>query len=336
MFKKQIDILAIGDLTIDAFIRLHEAKIHCKVNNQDCEICLPFGAKIPYEYTKNIYAAGGAPNAAIAIARLGLKSALISNLGKDDNGRACELKLQKEKVVTTFVKAHPNKQTNCNFVLWYEDERTILVNHIDYDHDSAVLNPNIGISPKWIYLTSMSSHSPLYEKALVEYLDSKPAVKLVFQPGTFQINRGIEDLAPIMKRTEVLILNLEEAQSILGINEKDVKKILTGIASHGPKIVLITDGTNGSYMFDGDHSYHIPVFPDPRKSFERTGCGDAYAATFVALLSMGRSPLECLMAAPVNAMSVAQYIGSHEGLLSLQQLDWLLQRASGEYKPKEI
>ena len=332
MFQKHIDILTIGDITVDAFIRLKDAKLHCRINREACEICLPFGEKIPYEYTKMIYAAGGASNAAIACARLGLKTALITNLGDDQNGRECILKLQKEKVITTKVRQHPNRPTNCNFVMWYDDDRTILVNHTDYDHSADILNPNVGATPKWIYLTSLSSHSPVYENALIEYLDAKPKVKLAFQPGTFQINRGLEELTVLIKHTEVLILNLEEAQGLLRIKEKDVKKLLLGIANNGPKIVLITDGVNGAYMYDGDSYYHVPIYPDHRKAFERTGCGDAFASTFMSMLSIGRSPLEALVAAPVNAMSVAQYVGAHEGLLSLEQLDWMLERAEEGYK----
>ena len=336
MFRKQIDILAIGDMTVDAFVKLHEARLHCRIDHTACEISLPFGEKIPYEYSKTIYAAGGAPNAAISAARLGLNVSLISNLGADQNGQECLGKLQREKIITSHVRQHAGKGTNLNYVLWYEDDRTILVNHVDYDHNFDALNPTKGPAPKWIYLTSLSSHSHLYEKALTDYLDARPAVKLAFQPGTFQIGRGIDDLDEIMKRTEVLVLNLEEAQNILRIHENDPKKLLRGIADHGSKIVLITDGTKGSYMFDGEHYYHMPIFPDHRKAFERTGCGDAFASTFISMLSIGRSPLEALVAAPVNAMSVAQFIGAHEGLLSLEQLDWILARAAEGYAPKEI
>jgi sugar/nucleoside kinase (ribokinase family) len=297
---------------------------------------MPFGAKIPYEYTKVIYASGGASNAAIAASRLGIRSALISNLGSDEQAHESVTKLQREKVITKYVREHANKLTNCNFVLWYDDDRTILVNHVQYEHNIDALDPSRRITPKWIYLTSLSSNGALYEKTLSEYLDARPKVKLAFQPGTYQIARGVDDLDMITKRTDVLVLNLEEAQSLLRINEKDVKKLLRLLADHGPRLVLITDGTNGSYMFDGDHYYHMPIFPDPRKAFERTGCGDAFAATFIGMLSLGRTPLEALIAAPVNAMSVAEFIGAHEGLLSLDQLDWLLERAPTEYKPKEI
>jgi len=336
MLEKHVDILAIGDITVDAFVKLHDAKIHCKINRDDCEICLPFGAKIPYEYSRLVYASGGAANAAIGATRLGLRTTLVSNLGDDLYGRENLIKLQKEKVNVKHVSKHTNKASNVSFILWYEDDRTILVHHVDYEHDFRVLDPKVGLSPKWIYLTSLSAHASRYEETLTHYLDARPLTKLAFQPGTSQIERGIEDLHEIAKRTEVLILNVEEAQHLLRVNDRDIKKLGEGLAKYGSKIVLITDGTKGAYMFDGEHYYHIPLFPDPRKAVERTGCGDAFASTFISLLSLGRSPLESLVAAPVNAMSVAQYVGAHEGLLSLEQIDWLLARAPVEYKPRVI
>jgi len=49
MFEKQLDLLAIGDITTDAFIRLKEASVHCDVSKDNCQICMDFASKIPYE-----------------------------------------------------------------------------------------------------------------------------------------------------------------------------------------------------------------------------------------------------------------------------------------------
>ncbi len=336
MFRRQIDILAIGDLTTDAFIRLKNADIHCTVDKEKCELCMPFGAKIPFEYAKVVKAVGNAANVAVTGARLGLRTALLSDVGSDQNGKDSLVELQKNKVVTSFVKAHPNKATNYHFVLWYEDERTILVNHVDYDHDEIGLGRIGSSEPKWLYLTSLALDPILYVDALIAYLDEHPQTRLAFQPGTFQIEKGIDAIKKIYARTDVFAVNVEEAQKLLHEQSRDIKNLLSKMRAAGPKIVLITDGTEGSYMFDGDHYYHMPMYPDARKPFERTGCGDAFAGTFVSALVKGHSPLEALVWAPVNPMSVAQFIGSQEGLLSLDQIEWWLSRAPAEFKPKEI
>ncbi|MEK7501318.1 MAG: carbohydrate kinase family protein [Patescibacteria group bacterium] len=343
MFRKQIDFMAIGDITTDAFIRLKDAHVNCKINHTECEICLPFGEKIPFEYVKVIKAVGNAGNASVAASRLGLRAALVSNIGNDQNGKDCVVELEKNKVATSFVKVDNNKPTNYHFVLWYDVDRTILVNHIAYDYrlPNGLAGKKINSSniPKWIYLTSLAANSYPYHMEIADYLDEHPNIKLAFQPGTFQISLGIEELSRIYKRADVLVVNLEEARRLLkNKNQVDVsvKPLLKSLHDLGSKLVAITDNTNGAYLFDGDHYYHMPMYPDPRPAFERTGCGDAWASTFVSALALGKTPLEALLWAPINPMSVAQFVGSREGLLTREQLEWWLSRAPEEYKPKEI
>jgi ribokinase len=177
----------------------------------------------------------------------------------------------------------------------------------------------------------------------MEFLEENPKVKLAFQPGTYQIKLGYNELEKIYRRAEVFLVNKEEAEKILVDAGKagptfrgDPKSLLKKIADLGPKIVIITDGPKGSYMFDSEHYYMMPVYPDPRPPLERTGCGDAWASTFVSALAMGKTPLEALVFAPINPMSVAQFIGSQEGLLRLDQMNWWLERAPEDYKPREI
>ncbi len=332
MFNKNVDFLALGDITTDAFIRLKEAEVHCQVNTEKCEICLSFGDKVPFEYVKVIKAVGNSANAAVAAARLGLRSALATDIGNDQNGTDCVAELLKNNVSTRFLKRHKDKSTNYHFVLWYDVDRTILVNQIEYDYRL----PKIPSPPKWIYLSSLAANSFEYHLEIINYLQKNPGVKLCFQPGTFQMKLGREKLRDIYKRTEVFVINVEEAQRILNNKTRDVKTLLAELHACGPKIVLITDGPKGAYMLDGEHYYFMPIYPDPKPPVERTGCGDSFASTFVAALSLGKSPLEALVWAPVNPMSVVQYVGAQEGLLSHDQIEWWLKRAPEEYKPREI
>lgn len=332
MFDKNIDFLAIGDITTDAFIRIKEAGIHCRLDTENSELCLKFGDKVPFEYVKVIKAVGNSANVATAVSRLGISSGLITQIGSDENGQDCIDTLKKENVNTRYIKVHKDMATNYHFVLWYDVDRTILVNHINYEYKF----PEIKREPKWIYLSSLASNTHEYHKEILNYLNKNPEIKLGFQPGTFQIQLGIEELKGIYKRTEVFICNVEEAQRILNDNSRDIKRLLSELHAYGPKIVLITDGPKGSYMLDGDHFYFIPEYPDARPPVERTGCGDAFSATFISALILGKTPLEALTWAPINPMSVIQYIGSREGLLKREDIEWWIRNAPPEYKPKEI
>ena len=63
--KKPIDFLAIGDIVIDAFIRLKDAHVNCSLNKETCELCMRFGDKIPYESMEEVRAVGNSANAAV-------------------------------------------------------------------------------------------------------------------------------------------------------------------------------------------------------------------------------------------------------------------------------
>ncbi len=332
MFNKNVDFLAVGDITTDAYIRLKQAEVHCKVDTDKCEICLSFGDKVPFEYTKIVKAVGNSANASVAASRLGLRSALAADIGGDQNGADCMAELRKNNVSTRFMHRHGDKPTNYHFVLWYDVDRTILINHVEYNYQL----PKIPTPPKWMYLSSLASNSLDYHMQLTEYLKKNPSIKLCFQPGTFQMKQGIQKLKEIYSRTEVFVVNVEEAQRILATESRDVKGLLSELHALGPKIVLITDGPKGAYMLDGEHFYFMPIYPDPKPPVERTGCGDSFASTFVSALSMGKSPIEALVWAPVNPMSVVQYVGAQEGLLTHEQIEWWLSRASPEYKPRVI
>ena len=101
---KQIDILAIGDIATDVFIKIKEAEAKCDVDGEHCKLCLNYGGKIPYESAEVCPATGNSSNVAICSSRIGLKSALMANIGDDQNGIECLDKLKKENVDTNFIK----------------------------------------------------------------------------------------------------------------------------------------------------------------------------------------------------------------------------------------
>ena len=113
--KKELDFVAIGDIVIDNFIELKEAEI--KTTKGKNKLCMDFANKIPYKKMTEISAVGNSPNAAVSASRLGLRSALIANIGNDSNGKKCLISLKKDRVSTKYVKINnkkiPNKLPLC-------------------------------------------------------------------------------------------------------------------------------------------------------------------------------------------------------------------------------
>lgn len=328
--KKQFDFVGIGDIVTDAFIKLKEADVHDEDGGRK-KICMSFGDKIPYEKVDIVAAVGNSVNATVSATRLGLQTALITNLGDDYYGKECLDVLKSENIDTKFVKAHKGRKTNYHYVLVYGAERTILIKHEEYLYSM----PDIG-TPKWIYLSSLGENSLSFHAEIEKYLDAHPGIKMAFQPGTFQMKLGKEVLAGIYKRAHLFFCNKEEAKRILGTQEDDVKKLMQMLHQLGPKIVSITDGPKGAYASDGINAWSLPMYPDPRPPQNRTGAGDAYSSTFTAAIAMGKTVEEAMMWGPINSMSVVQRIGARAGLLSKQALLEYLVKAPNDYKPQLI
>lgn len=311
-----LDIVTLGDSTIDTFIKIHDATVEYGVNNQTGKICIPYGAKIPVD--KIAYAvAGNAANVAVGTARLGLKTGIYTNLGEDDQGKRIFEAFEKEGVDTRFVKMDHDKATNLSVVLTFQGERTIFVYHQDWSYHL----PNIG-SVSWIYLTSMAetfTSSNIMDE--VYHFVTRTHAKLAFGPGTYQLKAGVGRYPKILEVCEVLIVNMEEAKKILDIEDGrvvDPKDILSKLLLLGPKRVIVTDGVHGSYATDGQHNLKLGIIPV--EVIEKTGAGDAYTSGLLAALTRKETLAEAMVWGTINASAEMQHVGTQVGLLKLADL----------------
>lgn len=293
-----------------------------------------WGDKIPYESATLVAAVGNASNAAVSAARLGLNASLRAYVGDDQYGKECIDVLKSENVDTSLMVTESGKKTNYHYVLWYEDQRTILVKHEEFSYTV----PEIREAPKWVYLSSLAANSEPYHKAILEWLKNFPDTKLAFQPGTFQMKLGVEALKGIYERADIFFCNKQEAERILGLPVgSEVKMLLEGLAKLGPKIAVMTDDTRGAYARDvnGD-MFHTPRYPDPRPPLEITGAGDAFAAGTTCALALGKSLPEAIQWGAVNASGVLQEIGAQKGLPTRDAVEKNLVNPPGPFAVEKI
>ncbi len=331
---QEIDVLSVGDIVTDAFIKLLDNQAVASKDSKGKWLTMPFGSKVPFDHAEVIESVGNAANASVAFAKLGLKSALHANVGHDQHGRDMLVALEKNKVDTRLMKVNPGKISNYHYVLWYKDERTILIKHEEYNYHWPHLRPDE--MPKWIYFSSISKNAEGFHDEMADWLEKHPEVKLAFQPGTFQIELGTKRLAKMYANTEVLAVNREEAVAISGGDYKDIHGLFDKLHSLGPKIVVISDGPDGAYASDGTQRLKMPIYPDPSPPYERTGAGDAFTSTFVAALINGSDIEGALQWGPINSMSVVQHVGAQKGLLTQRQLNTLLQNSPRWYRAEPL
>ena len=327
---QQPDVICIGDIVTDAFIKLIDGQAHTYANEHGKWLAMQFGTKLPYDHVEVLEAVGNAANAAVAFSRLGLNTAFVTNVGGDQAGRDMIHALEKQGVDHRFVRVNPGKNSNYHYVLWYKEERTILIKHEEYDYHWPHLRPSE--VPRWVYFSSISENALDYSDQIADWLDDNPDVKLAFQPGTFQMEAGIERLKRLYARSEVVVLNREEAVFVTGGDYNNVHDLMDRLHTIGSKTVVITDGPKGAYASDGQQRLQMPLYPDPAPPVERTGAGDAFASTFVAALAKGNTLEGALQWAPINSMNVVQHVGAQNGLLVEHKLEELLRHAPDWYR----
>jgi len=310
------DLITIGDSTIDTFIKIHDANVVCDINREECKLCVTYGDKIPVESLSRAVA-GNAANVAAASAKLGLKTAIYTNLGNDSEGELIKRTLVECGVSDEYINVDAEKSSNTSVILGFQGERTAFVYHQPWFYNL----PDLAKS-KWVYFTSVAES--FIESNIVDevahYVD-KTGAKLAFAPGTFQIKANIKRYPKTLERCELLCCNVEEAKKILAIElaEKvSTADLLSKLHLLGPKMILMTDGEEGSYVSDGSKTFKAGIFP--AQIVEKTGVGDAYCAAFISALSLGQSVEEAMIWGTINASSVLRHIGPQVGQMKRDDL----------------
>lgn len=315
--EDNFDIIVIGDSTIDTFIKIHDASVACDLNTKECKICIKYGSKIPVESIAH-GVAGNAANVAVACSTLGLKSGIYTNLGSDKQGELIKNALVARGVSPDYIVESKDKSSNLSVVLTFQNERTIFVYHQDWDYQL----PNNIASASWVYLTSMAAtfvNSNIMDE-VCNYINRSGA-KLAYAPGTYQLKAGIKKYPKILDRCELLIVNLEEAQNILGLDGTEktaIRDVLSKLLLLGPKIVAVTDGEKGSYASDGKEYLQVGIFP--AQVVEKTGAGDAYSGAFISALSLGQSLSESMVWGALNSAHAISEVGAQNGLMTKEEI----------------
>lgn len=323
--KYKYDIISVGDATIDTFLMMEDGDIEIVEKDGNRTAVMNWGDKLPVSKMFRSVA-GNAANNAVGSSRLGLKVAFYSVFAHDVGGREILYKMKKESVSNEYIVVDDKHGTNASTVLSFKGERTIFVYH---EHRVYEL-PEFALS-KWVYLTSMGKGFESIYPKLCKYLDVD-STKLGFNPGTFQLRKGVKFNAEILKRTTLLSLNKEEAKAWVGESD-DYEELCKRLFTLGPKMIALTDGRKGAFAYSAEGFCYIPMYPGKR--IEATGAGDAFTTGTIAGLNFGKPLYEAMMWGAVNSANVVLKIGPQDGLLRRHEIEEKL-LAKPSYKPVHI
>src|SRR5262245_24117018 len=95
-------VITIGAALVDLFV--HSRHFESQPSDHGPLLCQPYGDKIEVESFR-VYSGGGATNTAVGFRRLGFKTAVICELGRDDFAQVVLNELKREQVSTQLVIA---------------------------------------------------------------------------------------------------------------------------------------------------------------------------------------------------------------------------------------
>lgn len=331
------DVVTIGSATKDAFIETDGANI-VSVSQKDSSrafMAYPYGSKIEIN-NFNIAIGGGAVNTACNFAGLGLKTATIVKVGEDSTGKDIVKMLEKRGISTDAVVFDEDENTGFSVILLsFQGDRTVLahrgpnatISKKDIDFDMIK-------NSKWLYIAPLNGESTEVLDKIADFAEEND-VNMAINVGTSSIKRGEKYLDKILKTAEVVVMNAEEASMLTKIQVRpdsktekfseckihpDIIKMLKHLKSTHAKIVVITDGGNGAYAYDGKMFYQCGEFP--AKVVSTLGAGDAFASTFVSVLHQSGWDIEkSLKFAAINAASVVGKFNAQDGQLSMEEIE---------------
>lgn len=351
------DLVCVGDTTLDTFLKVHDAAVHCDLKTRECELCFRYGEKIPVEEVVQ-NPGGNAANVAVGTATLGVKTALYAIVGEDDIGEKVRKLIGMRGVDTKFMSINKGKGTNYSTIISFKGERTIL--EMKYP---AKLSFTRFPKAEWVYLTSIKQEPKTVYVPLVR-LKKQMGFKIAFNPGMYQLSHDSGDIVDFLRSVDVLIVNKEEAEMIVhkvesqkskvnrnakvvlrpaspelplrrgedeasqrGEQAQDDKEIIKGlyrIVEEGG-LVFVTDGERGAWGYDGMQMDHCEKFP-AKSVVDRTGAGDAFSSGVVAgFVRETRFP-EVIRWGMANSAAALRKVGPQNGILDNREMGEVLRK----------
>jgi len=318
------DIIVIGSASMDVFVKTEARIVHIRglshgqwIDEQ--LLAYPLGSKLLIEQLT--FAPGGAgTNVCATFARLGFRTALIGKIGADMHGRMLLDWLDDNAI--TFL-GERGGQTGYSLILASQASDRTILSFKGCNNELGSIDPGAtGLRARWLYGTSMLERSFQAQERLF-VLAKQQGIRTVYNPNPYICCKGVAHLRTMLRHTDVLMLNTEEAGLLVG-NSAGPLELAARLAVHGPGIVTVSDGARGVTVCAGengdDERWHI----EPAAGLEivdTTGAGDAFGSGFIAGLHLGKTLREAALMGVLNAEDVIQTYGSKGEPVSREKME---------------
>lgn len=269
--------------------------------------CLPEGRKI-----------GGAPaNFAYHVGQFGFESLAVSAIGDDELGREIVEKFNQRNLNFRLeTVAYPTGTVQVTLddkgIPCYEIMENVAWDNIPYSSELE----SIARDCRAVCFGSLAQRSEVSRRTINRFLDEMPDDEDTYKIFDINLRQHFyckETVVNSLHKCNVLKINDEELVVVSemfgfgGLSDEHVCQKL--LFDYDLKMVILTCGTNGSYVYTSDN---VSFQPTPKVEVADTvGAGDSFTGSFVASILRGKSIPE----AHKRAVEVSAFVCTQNGAM---------------------
>ncbi len=325
------EIICIGSSSKDIFFPVEGGVLFDTPEDLTSQKKMAFELGAKFQAKEIFEAPGGcSANVSQGLARLGVKVACYTKIGKDTTGKWIKNELKKEGVDIKLVQIDKKCKSDLSAIIVDKKSKEHLVFFNRDANQKLDLNVKKLVRTKRIFISALNGD---WEKHFDDILavSQKNNIKIIFNPGQRNIQDNPRKIIEMIENSEILVLNKDEAIEILEntIPEMDseIKKLndekylIKKLKKYGPKIVVLTDGKNGGWVSNKKSILFIKPEISNDEIVDTLGAGDAFSSGFLAGIISNESIENSLRWGVANSLSVIKHYGAKEGLLKKNKIE---------------
>ncbi len=261
---------------------------------------------------------GKGANQAVAVARLGGESYMVSRVGNDVFGEKLIENFRKNRVDTRHVYVDDTTHTGTAFILLDENTGENMI-AVAPGADNRVSREDIDKAIDTVKSSKILLLQLEIPVETVVYAAKKAwenNVKVILNPAPA---RPLPD--EIYRYVYVITPNMIEVGHLTNTVVKDIDDAVEAgrkLISKGVEYVVVTMGARGSLVISSNSVEHIPAYKV--KVVDTTGAGDAFNGALAVFLAEGKDIVEaCRLANAAAALKITR-VGAQEGLPTREEL----------------
>ena len=268
------------------------------------------------DLTLAVSGAGG--TAAIAAAKMGLKTLAVAGVGEDLMGDWVLQRLKHFGVDTWGVQHKPEWRTSSSIVTTRADGSRPALHMLgatkDFFVDEAMI-PRV-VDAKVFHIGGVGLMNAMDKGQNAVVMRAAKAGGAITTVDVFAgSSKDLPAIASVLPYTDYFMPSIEEAQALCGRSDyADTAKFFLDM---GVKACVLTLGGDGAYYHDSDGtSFKVPAYDIKVKC--TCGCGDAFNAGFAVGLVKGLDIETCVRFAQATSALNATGLGSQAGVESFE------------------